>query len=348
MPGVDPAEHAGVGVEFREHRGGEGGAAERFDERVVDERGGVGQGSVGAAGVAVRRDGQGGELGAAQAMSHAVEDGDPRPAGVHGVVDRVARDLIGRLQSGGDGHLVAGEGQRRQQRPLHLGGQPHSGLPAQPHDGVPVHRLGHDQFGDQGGEAAQPHAEQTRSDLRCHGGVHRHAEHAEPLDAVQQRKPDPDAAVGRILRQDLDVLESPPRKGRVDAERFDLPSDTGAARVEERNQNPLLEIDQIHQRVVRAQRGRVPRDQPCELVRGGQMSVLQQRVHSTFRITHPLPGATHPRNSNETAAADAGVSGGGEDLGRLDPGCGRERHRGPQPKCPTLTRPTEPTRLARS
>ena len=97
------------------------------------------------------------------------------------------------------------------------------------------------------------------------------------------------------------MLESSPRQGPVDAERFDLPSDPRVAGVEERDQNPLLEIDQIHHRVIRPQRCRVPRDQPCNLVGGGQMSVGQQRLHGTFRITHHLPGAVHPRNSTRTS-----------------------------------------------
>jgi len=80
----------------------------------------------------------------------------------------------------------------------------------------------------------------------------------------------------------------------VDAEGLHLPSDTGATWVQERNQNALLQIDQIHHRVVRAQRRRVPRDQPCELIRGGQMSVPEQRVDSALRTTQALPGATHP------------------------------------------------------
>ena len=125
-------------------------------------------------------------------------------------------------------------------------------------------------------------------------------------------KPHPDAAVGGVLGQDLDVLECPPRKGRVDAERFDLPSTPGRRWSRNGTRTRCWRSTRYTTASIRAERCRVPRDQPCNLVRGGQMSILQQRVNGTFRITHHLP-ARHPGQQYENVAADAAVDCGGAD-----------------------------------
>jgi len=85
MAGADPLEPAGVGV---------------------------GQAAAGAAGVAAGGDGQRGQLGALQPVPHPVEHRDPGAAGVDGVVDGVASDLVGPFEGAGNRDLVAGERQR--------------------------------------------------------------------------------------------------------------------------------------------------------------------------------------------------------------------------------------------
>jgi hypothetical protein len=54
-----------------------------------------------------------------------VEDRDVEVAEVDGVVEAVPADLVRRLEQPGDGGAPDREGQRRQQRPLHLGRQVH-------------------------------------------------------------------------------------------------------------------------------------------------------------------------------------------------------------------------------
>ena len=74
----------------------------------------LGQPAVAAPGVAVRRDRQRRQLRGLQAVPHPVEHGDPRPAGVDGVVHGVPGDLVRRLQGSADHRTGRG---RRQPAP---------------------------------------------------------------------------------------------------------------------------------------------------------------------------------------------------------------------------------------
>ena len=206
-------------------------------------------------------------------MAHAVEHCDAGAAGVDRVVDGVAGDLVGRFQGGGDGDRVAGEGQRREQGPLHLGGQAHLAGAAQPDDGVAVHGLGHDQFGGQRGEAAQP-GQQLGVGEGLRVGDDR--QHAEPLAAVEQGQPDPLLAVGQVLGEGLHVLVGATGDGAVDRQRAGPLVDAGAVRPEERHQDLLLQVGQVDQGAVHAEPAAVQGQQPGKLVLGEQVRGSQQ------------------------------------------------------------------------
>jgi hypothetical protein len=64
----------------------------------------------------------------------------------------------------------------------------------------------------------------------------------EPLGPVQQRHPHPDALDGRLLHDHLHVLVAATGHGRVDPERGQLPVHPGAGRLDERDQDQLLQI----------------------------------------------------------------------------------------------------------
>ena len=152
------------------------------------------QGQAGPSSVAVRRHRQAGQLGAGEAVPHPVEDREPGDVRVHGVVQGVAGDLVGRFQPTRDRDGLVGEGDGWQQGPLDLGGQSHPGGPAHPDDRVAVLRLGHHELPDQGRESLQPIGQQAVVGLQHRGVLDGDPEDAEAFGPVHEREPHPGPA----------------------------------------------------------------------------------------------------------------------------------------------------------
>lgn len=149
-----------------------------------------------AAGVAVGADGHGGHGGRVQTVPHRVDHGHVEDVVVERVVEAVARHVVGGFQDSGHGDARHDHGQRRQQRPLDLGGDAHRFTAPGMEEQVGVAVFGHQQVGHQAGEPAQ-HAAVVVIDA-----VQRHGHDAHLVAAVQQRQVDPYAVVlGQFDRQ---------------------------------------------------------------------------------------------------------------------------------------------------
>ena len=157
---------------------------------------------------------------------------------VRGVVEGVARDLGRGGQHARDGHGRRHERQRGQQAPLQLRGDAHPRPPARPLDRVAVRRTGRDELGEQRRDVAH-----ARPQVVVHLGPRRqtHHEHADPLAAVEDGRPQRDVAVGRA-RVGPDVAERQARQRAVDGDgvRVVLPRRARG----ERDQPLLLVVDE--------------------------------------------------------------------------------------------------------
>jgi hypothetical protein len=190
VAGGDAAVDAGGGVELRE-QGCHEGAVVLGADPLVDRAVGVRQFQAGAAGVAVRVQGERGQGARADAVADGVEDRDVDDVAVRGVVEGVAADVVAGFEDRGDHGVVGGEGQRRQLVPDDLGGELHGEAAAGALDRVAVEAAAGDQLGDQGGDDVQVAAEAL-------GGLplQPDLDHAEALGAVQQRQPQAGVLVG--------------------------------------------------------------------------------------------------------------------------------------------------------
>ena len=284
---ADPGQDACVGVELGEDRGGERLTVEGEVDIPVNLAGGVGQGPPRTPGLAVCRDRQGSQLRGLQPVTHAVEHREPGTSRVDGIVQGVASHLVGRLENPRHHHLLAGEGQRGQHRPLHLGGKAHLRTASGAHDGVAVQRLGHHELGHDRGEAAQSQPLQPRACARYRWLAEGEAQHAQAFGSVKQRHPHPGAATGRAgMGHDLHVLERPPRRGGVDRQRLQVPLGARACWPGERHEHQLLKIGQVSDSIARSQDRGVLGDQRGELVWRGQVRRLHQCAERLFPGAH--------------------------------------------------------------
>lgn len=114
-------------------------------------------------------------------MAHRVDHGQVQDVVVEGVVEAVPGNVIGRFQGAGDGNLRRRHRQRREQLPLHLGGQGHR-LPSPGlEETAGVHALGDQDVGD---EASQP---SSQLPIMVVDGVERENEDTDAISAIKQR-----------------------------------------------------------------------------------------------------------------------------------------------------------------
>lgn len=156
-----------------------------------------------------------------------------------GVVERVARHPVARLEQTGDDDVVGGEGERREEVPQQLGRDgPVGGAPGAA-DGVTVR-------GDHRDEVPDEHRHPAQDEGRAPGvgaaGQRDDAQRAEPFDAVEERDPRRAAVV--------DGLDGPER-GRLRALDREWLRRGGA----ERDEHALVEGHEVD--------GEVPAEQPA-------------------------------------------------------------------------------------
>ena len=204
VAGVDPQQPPGVDVQAGEHRGGELTGAELGGDRGVDLHRDVRQVKHVAAGVPVGTDRDTGQHRGRQPVPDRVDHQQVHHAAVDGVVEGVATDVVGRLQPAGDDHPLGAEGHRGQELPLHLRGQGQGLAAAQPGEHVAVGVVDHDQLGDEADE--RPEVVYLVAGGRL---PEDQLGHAEPLDPLQQRQPEPVAVLGGAVDH-LDPAERPP------------------------------------------------------------------------------------------------------------------------------------------
>ncbi len=94
-----------------------------------------------ASGPAIGGDGEAGHPAGFEAVSHGVEDAEVEDAGVDGVVEGIAGDLVGGLEDARDPHVLTGEGEGRKHSPPQLGRQGHRSQSPRPYQHVAVLRL---------------------------------------------------------------------------------------------------------------------------------------------------------------------------------------------------------------
>ncbi|CDR08191.1 predicted protein [Streptomyces iranensis] len=75
----------------------------------------LGETDIGASGVPVGADGDGGQHGGVQPVPHGIDDGHVQDVVVQGVAEAVTRDVVGRLEDSGHRDLRCDHGQRGQQ-----------------------------------------------------------------------------------------------------------------------------------------------------------------------------------------------------------------------------------------
>jgi hypothetical protein len=189
-----PAQHAGAGIQVGQQRGDEPVVAELPDDGRVGAGHHLGQRAVArAAGAPARGNADAGQQAGGQVVTEGVEDRHMQPVTEHGVVEAVAAGLVGGLQERGQQDALGRERPRRQQRPDHLGLQRHLLAALGPRVGVAVAGLRGDDQPGQRGERATP-GQGVLADV---GGGQ--AEHAQQIDAVGQRDPDPAAAALPVM-----------------------------------------------------------------------------------------------------------------------------------------------------
>ena len=147
-----------------------------------------------AACVAEGGDCQAGQEGGAQAVAHAVGDGDMQVVGLNRVVEAVARDGVGGFQRTSHRHLVGLVGEDRQELPLDLGGEDQIPPPAHALEEVGVAAGGRHDVPDNNGRPLQ-----LLTSLRGWGIGQQHVEHSQALCPHGDRQVQPQAAVvGRL------------------------------------------------------------------------------------------------------------------------------------------------------
>ena len=167
----------------------------------------------------------------------------------------ITRHLVGRLEDAGDADALAGEGERREHGPSHLGGQGHLLVAADEGQGIAVLVLGDDQLGNE--------TRQLLAALENAIGDGRAAQvkDAEALGTVDERHPDAEDVATRDHHRPLE-LERPPRDTRVDV--------LGSQVVETRRkrlQHPLLEVHQEDGCIVEATAPALLGDDESHIVR---------------------------------------------------------------------------------
>ena len=223
----------------------------------------------GAAGIAVRVQGQRGQGAGPDAVPDRVEQPDVQDVAVGGVVERVAAHVVAGLEDGGDHRPVDRVGQRWQLVPDDLGGQLHGLAAPGVLDRVAVAAPAHDQLGDQRGDRLE------HVDV---GGPGVHLEHAEALGPVQQRQPDGLVRSGHLGRRERltgrGAVDHHRRAGRL---RFGAP---------QREQLQLRVVDQQHpRRRGLQQRGRLVQ-QGGQVLGPSPMPQAQQPAHGFHRLGH--------------------------------------------------------------
>ena len=172
-------------------------------------------------------------------MTHAVEDrgvGDP---GIDGVVDGVARHMVGGLEHSGDGDGAGGDGQGWQQRPLDLRGEAHLPATAQPNESVAIQRFGRYQLGGHRRQLRKQCRQQSVFGFQGRAVGDRDSQHSEPIGAYQEGQPDTGAIKAGVLNVYVKHLERPSRQRRVNVEGSQLRLVSEMVRGDERHQQLL-------------------------------------------------------------------------------------------------------------
>jgi len=295
-------------VEPGQHPGDEPEVGELPAERPVDPAGHVEEIHALPAGGACRgeRDG-GGETGA-QIVPRRVEDRELCLAGTDRVVEGVPAHVVGGFEQGRERERLRADGQRWQQLPEQLARHGHRSRALHGREQVAVLELGGEDVGERAGDDGAP-----RTELRvaCHRAAGRqpHADHAEALDAVDERDPE-DVVVGFAPLQHRPQLVGPAGERPVRADRRDA--------FPQRTQLDLLVVDEVDlgaqpqrsEDVVERGRDRVPREEV------GPLDQVEQRpLPACIQIGHRRsPTTDQGRQPRAISTVGSAVL--------LGPGCG--------------------------
>ncbi len=200
-------------------------------------------------------------------MADGVDDGDVCGVAIDRVVERVARDVVGRFEEPGDADVGTEEGERWDRRPTDLGGQRQLLGPAGVHDVIAVGRLRLEELGGEFGQLHSPRADQISR--VAHAGTH----DPEPARAVQDREPEPGVPVALVDLDDAALPEAAPCVGGVDVER----------RRFERGQRPedeLALVDHEDGDVLQPDHRRLLRHRHRDFVRSHPRCFVEQRAES--------------------------------------------------------------------
>lgn len=97
------------------------------------------------------------------------------------------------------------------------------------------------------------------------------------------------------LAEYLDVLVGAAGHSRVDHQRLELPIRSRAVGFQQRDEDGLLQVDQVRQGVLHTQGRRMSGNQSGELLGAGQVSVVQHPIDQTFSRVQRLTLTGHLR-----------------------------------------------------
>jgi hypothetical protein len=200
-------------------------------------------------------------------VAHGVEDHGVQHVLDHRVVEGVAGDVVGRFQDRRRDTPPAADGAGWQEGPQHLGGQSHGRGADAGGEPVAVGALGGDQHGEQMGE----HPAAAHACLVRRVGPHR--QHAQPLRAVDQRHPDDHAVVG---------VGHPRGEGAVRPAGRRVGHRQRLQGLVQRDELPLLQVDEVDQRAVQAERRSAPVRQGGQFDRQGRLRLDDQLLQPTL------------------------------------------------------------------
>jgi hypothetical protein len=248
VAGVDPPQHPGVRVELGQDAGREVLAAELLGHHRVEGGVGRGQAHPGATAVAVRRHRERRQPRGVQPVPDGVEDREVDGLLVDGVVEGVAAVLVRRLHQRRDHQPVGRERRGRQHRREELGAELERPGALDLVEGVAVVALGQQHLG---GGVAVPLQQPDEALGQAVGALDGQVglDRAEPVGAVDER--DERTHVGLDRRgEHLAAGERAADHRALDV----LGAGVGPVAPRHRHQRGLLEVDEVDDDVLRAER----------------------------------------------------------------------------------------------
>lgn len=297
MAAVAPPEHTGGHVQLREDTRAEL-LREPLRQRVVHSAHEFVEARPAAPGVAAARHGDGGGESGRQIVPHAVEDrGVQDVLGEH-MVEGVAAQFVRRLQGRRGHHPPGSDRPGREEGAHHLRGEMHGPGPHPLRDGVAVGALGRDDQREE--RRRRPAAPQGDPVQRVHGQF----QNAQPLRSVGEGQPYVQLAGRSLLHAEGVGAVGPARQRRLKVQvRLAL---------DERHQQPLLDVDQVDRGRSQAHGLGVPVQDDGQFRGGRQLGrpdeFLQQEfpepTDAFLSIRSRIPATAH-RSRSKTARASS-------------------------------------------